>query len=136
VSYAGEFPKYFDGEHPDACQASLIPPAPPGPPQVIGGMPYLRQRPRVPAGGRVTVRMSPSQRDLFTGTRETPNDLAFALRKAPVRGGELSIRVGRGDLDALIAIAARATPPDKREARRLETFIRYLEKFEDRFEDE
>ena len=99
-------------------------------------MPYLRQQRRIPANGKVAIRMTPAQRDLFTTSRDTPIDLGFSLRKAPVREGELSIRVNRHQLDALIGIAARSRAPDKHAEKKLETFIRYLEKNEDRFADE
>lgn len=97
-------------------------------------MPYLRQRRRIPANGRVAVKMTPAQRDLFIGPPEIPASLTFALKRAPVRDGKLSVRVTSSELDALIVTAARISSPDKLLQRRLDTLLGYLESLEDRFE--
>jgi hypothetical protein len=90
---------------------------------------------RVAPTGKVTVRLDTSQRDLFVRSAETPRDLAHALRKAPVRDGKLSVRVRRSELAALIAVAARAPVEGKREEREVASLLRYLESWEERFED-
>lgn len=97
-------------------------------------MPYLRQRRRIPANGRVAVKLTPAQRDLFIGPREVPASLAVALKRAPVREGKLSVRVSSAELDALIATAARISSPDKLVQRHLDVLLGYLESLEDRFE--
>jgi uncharacterized protein (DUF1778 family) len=96
-------------------------------------MPYSRQRPRVPSNGRIAVRLTTAQRDLFIKAVETPKDLAHALHRAPVREGKLSIRVTRESLDALVAAAANSRPPDREAERVLVALLRYLESLEDRF---
>lgn len=108
-------------------------------------MPYLRQRPRVPATGKIGVRLTPDQRDLFLCSPGLPRDLGHLLHRAPVRKGKLEVRIGRAALDTLILAAAAAMPdlpagPAPRalvETRRaLDTFVRYLENLSDRFEEE
>lgn len=94
-----------------------------------------RLRPRVAANGRVSVRLSPSQRDLFTRAAATPRALAYALRNAPVREGRLSVRVRRGELEALVAAAVATPAADRREERELVALVRYLEGLEDSFEE-
>jgi hypothetical protein len=98
-------------------------------------MPYSRQRPRIAPTGRVAVRLSTRQRDLFIGRRDVPAALAFALKNAVVREGKLSLRVTRNELDRLIAAAASVTPQSKSATRELNAFLGYLEDIEDRFED-
>lgn len=92
-----------------------------------------RIRPRVAANGRVSVRLSPSQRDLFTRAATVPRDLAFALRNAPVREGKLSVRVRRAELEAMTAAAVAASAADRRQERELASLVRYLEGLEDSF---
>lgn len=94
-----------------------------------------RLRPRVALNGRISVRLNPEQRDLCARAAETPRDLAYALRNAPVREGKLSVRVGRAELDALIAAVAGAPAEGRREERELAVFVRYLEGLADRFEE-
>lgn len=96
-------------------------------------MRFSRQRPRVAPTGRITVRLTTGQRDLFIKAGRTPKDLAYALHRAPVRGGKLSIRVTREVLDALIAAAAISRAPDRRAEQDLAALLRYLEALEDRF---
>jgi uncharacterized protein (DUF1778 family) len=96
---------------------------------------FSRRRPRIAATGRVSVRLTTSQRDLFLGGRAVPPALAFALKHAPVRDGKLSLRVTRDELDRLIAAAAQVTPANKADARVLDIFLSYLESLEDRFEE-
>jgi hypothetical protein len=98
-------------------------------------MPHPRQRPRIAANGRTTIRLSTWQRDLFLGNRDVPAALAFALKHAPVRDGKLGARVSRQELDALILAAAKVTPPNKARERELNALLGYLEDIEDRFED-
>jgi hypothetical protein len=64
-----------------------------------------------------------------------PATLAFALKRAPVRDGKLSVRVSRIELDALIAAAAKITPESKARVRELNALLGYLEEIEDRFEE-
>jgi hypothetical protein len=99
-------------------------------------MPYSRQRPRLAASSRVSIRLSIEQRDLFLRSGDTPKDLGHALHRAPVRDGKLTVRVSRAQLDRMIEIAARTSGRDRREQRSLDTFIRFLENMSDRFEDE
>ncbi len=96
-------------------------------------MPYSRQRPRIPPTGRVTIRLTPAQRDVLTAQANLPQRLGHALHRAPVRRGELSLRVTRSELDAIIVAAAGAAVPDRAAERALATFLRYLESMEDRF---
>lgn len=98
-------------------------------------MPHTRRQPRVAPTGRVTVRLSTEQRNLFIESAETPKDLGHALHRAPVREGKLTVRVDRAELDALIAAAANIDTSDRREERALQSLLRYLESLEDRFED-
>jgi hypothetical protein len=103
-------------------------------------MPYLRQLPRIPATGKIAVRLTPAQRDVLLGSSRTPRDVGHRLHRAPVRKGKLEVRVGREALDALILIAAAAIPTapasraEREQARALDTFVRYLEDLSDRFE--
>ncbi|MDF3058135.1 MAG: hypothetical protein K0R17_2350 [Rariglobus sp.] len=97
-------------------------------------MHYSRRQPRVAPTGRITVRLSTDQRDLFIKASEVPRDLAHALHRAPVRGGKLSIRITREFLDALIAAAAKSQAPDRRAERDLVALLGYLEGLEERFE--
>lgn len=99
-------------------------------------MPYSRQRPRVPAGGRASIHLSPEQRDWLIHSVDTPRDLGHALHRAPVRQGKLSLRVTREELDALIRAAAAIAATDKQMERTVAALLRYLESVEDRFEDE
>ena len=96
-------------------------------------MPYSRQRPRIAPTGRVTIRLNTVQRDLFTGADATPKSLMHTLRRAPVREGQLSVRVDRETLDALIAIAAKAHASDRKAERELDALLSYLESLADRF---
>jgi hypothetical protein len=89
----------------------------------------------VAANGRVSVRLSPAQRDLFTRSSRLARDLSHALRQAPVREGKLSVRVRRTELESMIAAAADASPEDRREQRELASLLRYLEDLEDRFDE-
>lgn len=98
-------------------------------------MPHSRLRPRIAATGRVVLRLSTRQRDLFLGNREVPAELAFALKNAAVREGKLGLRVTRRELDRLIAAAVKITPRDKQHERELNAFLDYLDRLEDRFED-
>lgn len=98
-------------------------------------MPFSRQRPRIPPTGRVTIRLTPAQRDVLLGEVSTPKNLGHALHRAAVRRGELTLRVTRDELDAIILGAANAAVPDRAAERALATFLRYLESMEDRFAD-
>lgn len=97
-------------------------------------MPYSRQRPRIAPNGRVPVRLTTAQRDLFIKAGETPRELGYALHRAPVRSGKLRVRVTRAALEALISVAAKSGARDREEERALGTLVRYLEGLEDRFE--
>jgi hypothetical protein len=108
-------------------------------------MPYLRQRQRIPATGKIGVRLTTDQRDFLLASPGLAREAAFALKRAPVKKGKLEVRMGRGSLDAMIAVAAAAIPdlppgPAPRsliEMRRsLNVFVGYLENLSDRFEDE
>lgn len=96
-------------------------------------MAYLRQRPRIPATGRVTVRLTPAQRDLFIGSAATPKNLSHALHRAAVREGKLAVRLDRELLDTLILAAAKLPAADRKSERSIETLLRYLESLADRF---
>lgn len=98
-------------------------------------MPYPRQRPRVPANGRISLRLTPGQRDLFIASDVTPRKLSQLLHHAVVREGKLAVRVTREELDALIAAAARVTASDPETDRALTTLLRYLENAADQFEE-
>lgn len=100
---------------------------------VVGAMNPTRLRPRVASNGRISVRLNTAQRDLCVRAADTPRDLAYALRNAPVRDGKLSVRVRRAELDALIAAATGAPAAGRREERELAAFVRYLESLEERF---
>jgi hypothetical protein len=108
-------------------------------------MPYLRRLPRIPAHGKTSIWLTPSQRDLLLRTAGLSRDLGHLLHRAPVRKGKLEVRVGREALDTMILAGAAAIPalppgPAPRalvETRRvLDTFVRYLEEQADRFEEE
>ncbi len=96
-------------------------------------MPHSRRRPRIAPNGRVSIRLTPPQRDLLLQSAETPKALGHALHRAPVRQGKLSVRLDRESLDALIASASRTRVPDRKLERELSTFLRYLEGVADRF---
>lgn len=98
-------------------------------------MPYSRQRHRLAANARATIRLGTWQRDLFLESRAVPTPVVFALKRAPVREGKLSVRVSRHELDALIAAAAKVAPENKARERELNAFLGYLEDIEDRFEE-
>lgn len=70
---------------------------------------------------------------MLLGTASTPKQLGHALHRAAVRRGELTLRVTREELDALILSAANAAVPDRAAERALATFLRYLESMEERF---
>lgn len=96
-------------------------------------MPYSRQRPRIAPTGRVSLRLHTGQRDLLVHAPGTPPGLGHALHRAPVRAGKLTLRVGRGELEALIAVAANLRPTDRRTERELDALLRYLESREEQF---
>jgi hypothetical protein len=98
-------------------------------------MPYTRRRHRLSASGRVTIRLTTAQRDVFIESSKLPASLGHLLHRAPVRDGKLNVRVTRGELDALITAAAICQPKDRREEKNLGTLLRYLERLEDRFEE-
>lgn len=98
-------------------------------------MPYPRRRPTIAATGRVTLWLTPPQRDLFLNAPGLPKDLGHALHRAPVHKGKLTVRVTREALDALIAVAARFEARHPTEDRALGALLRYLESQEERFED-
>ena len=108
-------------------------------------MPYLRQLPRIPATGKIGVRLTTDQRDLILASPQLRREIAFALKRAPVKKGKLEVRLVRASLDAMILVVAAAIPdlppgPAPRalvEMRRsLNTFVLYLEELSDRFEEE
>lgn len=98
-------------------------------------MPYSRQRPRLAPTGRITVRLTPAQRDLLLASSHTPKDVAHALHRASVREGKLGVRVTRASLDALILAAAQLPTVDREAERALDGLLRYLESLADRFAD-
>lgn len=98
-------------------------------------MPYLRQRAKVPATGRVTVKLVPLQRDQVLGTGRLPRGLGHSLHHAPVARGKLEVRVTREELDALIASAIQVPAAGREEERALDVFVRYLENRADQFEE-
>jgi hypothetical protein len=102
--------------------------------RVYASMPYSRQRPRVAPTGRIGVRLTTAQRDLFVQAKETPQDVAHALRRAPVKAGKLSLRLKREELESLIAAAVNTRARDNDDERALATLVRYLEGLEKRFE--
>lgn len=99
-------------------------------------MPYLRQRPKIPATGRVTIRLNTAQRDLLMQAPSTPRELGHRLHRAPVHKGKLELRVDRNELAALIASAVKAPAADRQTEKSLDVFVRYLEEIEERFERE
>lgn len=96
-------------------------------------MPYSRQRPPIPPTGRVAVRLTTGQRDLFLRSHSLPRELGHPLHHAVVRRGKLQVRVTRSELDALIAAAAQACEADAAGERALTALLGYLESIEDRF---
>ncbi|HEX2860655.1 MAG TPA: hypothetical protein VHN79_03405 [Lacunisphaera sp.] len=96
-------------------------------------MPYLRQQPKIPANGRVTLRLTPAQRDGLLAERDLPRGLGHVLHRAPVKQGKLQVRVTRTELDALIIAATRLPVPHKAAERALNVFLSYLETQEERF---
>jgi hypothetical protein len=103
-------------------------------------MPYLRQRQRIAANGRIGVRLNPGQRDQLLRSPLLSRQTGHLLHRAPVRKGKLEIRLDRASLDAMI-LAAASFPEEesahsKVAARRAHaTFLRYLEGLADRFEE-
>jgi hypothetical protein len=97
-------------------------------------MPYSRQRPRIPATGRIAVRLTPAQRDVFLASPGLAKDLGHQLHRAPVREGKLAVRLTRAELDALIAVAAGVPVANPEADRALDTLLRYLEDLADQFE--
>jgi hypothetical protein len=57
------------------------------------------------------------------------------LHHAHVERGELSVRLNRESLDALIASAAAIKPEGLAADRAIDTLLRYLESLADRFEE-
>ncbi len=98
-------------------------------------MPYSRQRPRIAPNGRVAIRLTTAQRDMFIQSGAVPKELGHVLHRAPVRAGKLSLRVTRGSLEALIAAASRHESGNREEERAVVTLLRYLEGLEERFEE-
>lgn len=98
-------------------------------------MSYLRQRPRIAPTGRVALRITPAQRDELLRSQRTPQSLAHMLHRAAVKGGWLSLRVGRDELDTLIMAAADVRAADRKEERVLTSLLDYLESIEERFVD-
>jgi hypothetical protein len=99
-------------------------------------MPYLRQRQKIPATGRVPLKLSPAQRDQLLGTTNLPRKLGHLLHHAPVKQGKLRIRLTNAELDALILSAATIPTSDPTAKRALDTFLSYLEAQSDRFDSE
>ena len=95
-----------------------------------------RLRQRFAPTGRASIRLNTRQRDLFARSAKTPQNVAHALRNAPVRDGKLSLRVTRPELETLILVAAGAGAANREEERELASLVRYLEGIEDRFETE
>ncbi len=95
---------------------------------------YPRRRARVLPTGRVTIRLTTAQRDLFLKAPDLPRGLGHELHRAPVRAGKLSLRVDLAKLEAMISAAAATSTSDRQSARSLETLLRYLELAEERFE--
>jgi hypothetical protein len=98
-------------------------------------MPYLRQRARVPATGRIAVKLAPDQRDLFIASGRLPKALGHLLHRAPVRQGKLVVQLTRAELDAVIAAGVGVPARDPASDRRLDALLRYLESLADRFEE-
>lgn len=99
-------------------------------------MPHSRLRPRIPANGRVAIRLTPAQRDLFQGSPEIPRALGQALHHAVVREGKLTLRVDRDAVLSLITVAAKVAVDGRRAESEIATLLRYLEAADDRFADE
>lgn len=83
----------------------------------------------------MTLRITPAQRDELLRSPRTPQGLGHALHRATVKGGWLSLRVGREELNALIMAAAELRASDKKEERVLTSLLDYLEELEERFVD-
>lgn len=98
-------------------------------------MPHSRQRPRIAANGRVTIRLTPAQRDVLVGSSLTPRALGQVLHHAHVERGHLSVRVNRESLDAMITAAAAIKPPGLAADRAIDALLRYLESLADRFDE-
>lgn len=96
-------------------------------------MPYLRRLPKLPPSGRVTVRLSPVQRDQLLASPALPRSLGHLIHRAPVRDAKLQVRVTRDELDAFITAAIQIPTPTPQTARALDIFLSYLETQADRF---
>jgi hypothetical protein len=97
-------------------------------------MPYLRQRQKIPENGRITVKLTPAQRDQLIGNSSMPRRLGHLLHRAAVKQGKLHIRLTRLELDTLIDCAVVLPIPNPASKRALDIFIDYLETQADRFE--
>src|SRR4051812_44417658 len=99
-------------------------------------MPYLRQRPKIAANGRVAVKLTPPQRDQLIATGALTRALGHFLHHAPVARGKLEVRLRAEEVDALIAAAIKIPADGAAPKRAVDIFIRYLEDRSDRFEPE
>jgi hypothetical protein len=96
-------------------------------------MPFSRRLPRLAPTARVTVRLTPPQRDLLLAAPHLPRDLGHALHRATVRAGKLQVGVNRAELETMIRSVAAAPIADRAADRNLRALLDYLESLEDRF---
>jgi hypothetical protein len=96
-------------------------------------MPHPRRLPRIATTGRIAVRVTTLQRDIFLADPALSRDLAHGLRRAAVNQGKLRLSVGREALDQLIAAAAKTATPDRAVEREISALLDYLESLADRF---
>jgi len=97
-------------------------------------MPYLRRRQRIPATGRVTIKLTTAQRDQLINSPGLPLKLGHLLHRSPVKQGKLHVRVTRPELNMLILCAVDLPTPSLATKRAVDVFLGYLETQEDRFE--
>ena len=97
-------------------------------------MPYLRQRQKIPATGRVAIKLTPAQRDQLIESATLSRGLGKLLHRAAVKQGKLYVRLTGPELDALILSAVGIPTPNLATKRAIDIFLGYLEAQADRFD--
>src|SRR4051794_16411720 len=86
-------------------------------------MPYLRRRQKIPAPGRVPIKLTTAQRDQLIATATLPRGLSHLLHRATTKQGKLHVRLTRAELDALILPAISVLPPNPAAKRAADVFL-------------
>jgi hypothetical protein len=99
-------------------------------------MPFSRRLPRIAPTGRVSLRLTPMQRDLMLTAPGVPREIGHALHRATVRAGKLQVRLDRNAIETMIRALAAVAVPDSAVDRSVRALLDYLESVEDRFAGE